>query len=64
MPGTYRPNGLITRLATSVEPISANVLAVYEAPELTARSAQGFPRPTPIDAFHRLPWQGRAEADA
>ena len=32
-------------------PISANVSAVYEAPELTARSAQGFPRPSQATLF-------------
>jgi hypothetical protein len=41
-----------------------NVSAVYEVPELTDRSAQGFPRPTLIDTFHCLPWQGREAAAA
>jgi hypothetical protein len=34
-----------------------NVSAVNEAPELTARSAEGFPRPFMIDTLHDLPWQ-------
>jgi hypothetical protein len=42
----------------------SNVSAVNEAPELTARSAQGFPRPFMIDTCHGLPWQGREAADA
>jgi hypothetical protein len=41
-----------------------NVSAVYEVPELTERSAKGFPRPNLIDTFHDLPWQGRGAADA
>jgi hypothetical protein len=44
--------------------VSYNVSAVYEVPELTDRSAQGFPRPILIDTFHYLPWQGREAADA
>ena len=44
--------------------MAANVSAVNEAPELTARSAEGFPRPILIDTFQRLPWQGREAADA
>lgn len=38
--------------------IAVNVSAVYEAPELAARSAEGFPRPFTIDTSHGLPWQG------
>jgi hypothetical protein len=44
--------------------VSDNVSAVYEVPELTARSAQGFPRPVLIDILHGLPWQGREAAAA
>jgi hypothetical protein len=44
--------------------MSDNVSAVYEVPELTDRSAQGFPRPFLIDIFQCLPWQGREAADA
>jgi hypothetical protein len=44
--------------------MSSNVSAVYEVPELTDRSAEGFPRPSLIDTFHGLPWQGREAADA
>ena len=38
--------------------LADNVSAVYEAPELAARSAEGFPRPFTIDTSHGLPWQG------
>jgi hypothetical protein len=44
--------------------IASNVPAVYEVPELTDRSAQGFPRPVLIDTSHCLPWQGREAAAA
>jgi hypothetical protein len=44
--------------------MASNVSAVYEVPKLTARSAEGFPRPILIDTFHGLPWQGREAADA
>jgi hypothetical protein len=44
--------------------MASNVSAVYEVPELTDRSAEGFPRPVLIDTFHCLPWQGREAADA
>jgi hypothetical protein len=44
--------------------MSDNVSAVYEVPELTDRSAQGFPRPVLIDTFPGLPWQGREAAAA
>jgi hypothetical protein len=50
--------------ASKAKPISDNVSAVYEVPKLTARSAEGFPRPILIDTFHGLPWQGREAADA
>jgi hypothetical protein len=33
----------------NVTPVSDNVSAVYEVPELTERSAEGFPRPILID---------------
>jgi hypothetical protein len=39
-----------------------NVSAVHEAPELTDRSAQGFPPPFTTHAFHNLRWQARASA--
>jgi hypothetical protein len=47
-----------------VQFVSDNASAVYEVPELTDRSAEGFPRPLLIDTFHSLPWQGREAAAA
>jgi len=60
-----RPTGerLVFRVHL-LEPMPANVSAVYEVPELTDRSAEGFPRPLMIDTFHGLPWQGREAAAA
>jgi hypothetical protein len=48
----------------TADPISADVSAVYEVPELTDRSAEGFPGPVLIDTPHRPPWQGCEAADA
>jgi len=39
-----------------------NVSAVREAPELTARSAEEFPRPSQASPFIEAAWQARASA--
>ena len=45
--------------------MSDNVSAVYGAPELTARSAEGFPRPGLSYTSSNLPWQAaRQRGDA
>jgi hypothetical protein len=49
--GESQPKPMCMGGASKAKSISDNVSAVHEAPELTARSAEGFPRPSRATPF-------------